>query len=57
MPGVVGRELGTLARTRGQGIHYNSLVEYTLRQMDTVTGAVDSCVKVKLFRVEAGRGQ
>ena len=57
VPGVVGRELGTLARTRGQGIHYNSLVEYTLRQMDTVTGAVDSCVKVKLFRAEAGRGQ
>jgi molybdopterin-containing oxidoreductase family molybdopterin binding subunit len=55
VPGVVGRDMGTLPRTRGKGVHYNRLVRYTLEDVDPVTGAVDSCAKVKVSRAVAGR--
>ncbi|MBI4495283.1 MAG: molybdopterin-dependent oxidoreductase [Chloroflexi bacterium] len=49
--GVVGRQLSTLDPSRRQGVHFNSLVEYSLRSFDFMTGAVDTSVRVKLSRV------
>jgi hypothetical protein len=50
IPGVVGRQLSTLDPSRRQGVHYNGLVQYTFDNIDFLTGAVDSCVRVKLSR-------
>jgi anaerobic selenocysteine-containing dehydrogenase len=36
---------------RGQGIHFNSLIPFGLRQIDPMAGLMDACVKVKVSKV------
>jgi hypothetical protein len=43
------------AATRGEGIHFNSLLTYSLDRMDTVAAALDACVKVRIHRADAAR--
>jgi len=34
----------------GKGLHFNSLLPHTLERIDAVSGAVDSCVTVKVYK-------
>ena len=50
IPGVFGRRITGNPEARGKGTHFNSLIEYTFDRMDTVSAALDACVKVKVTR-------
>jgi anaerobic selenocysteine-containing dehydrogenase len=50
VPGVLGRWGVGDKRVRGQGVHFNSLLSYSLDRMDTVAAALDACVKVRIMR-------
>jgi molybdopterin-containing oxidoreductase family molybdopterin binding subunit len=39
------------ATARGRGIHFNSLVPYSLSQIDPMAGLMDACVKVKVSKL------
>ncbi|MBI4331448.1 MAG: molybdopterin-dependent oxidoreductase [Chloroflexi bacterium] len=51
--GVAGT-LGSWAKgkpiARGKGLHHNSLLPYNVERMDPVSGAVDDCVEVKVYK-------
>jgi anaerobic selenocysteine-containing dehydrogenase len=47
VPGLLGRRITKNAFGR-KGLHYNSLIQYTFEQFDTIVAAVDSCVRVKV---------
>ncbi|MFQ5912168.1 MAG: molybdopterin-dependent oxidoreductase [Nitrospinota bacterium] len=49
VPGILGRWITRNDRARGKGVHFNSLIKYSFEQIDTVSAALDSCVKVKVF--------
>jgi molybdopterin-containing oxidoreductase family molybdopterin binding subunit len=51
VPGVLGRWAVGNPGARGQGVHVNGLLTYTLDHMDTLSAALDSCVKVRISRV------
>jgi thiosulfate reductase/polysulfide reductase chain A len=36
---------------RGKGVHFNTLYHHSLERQDMMSGAVDSCVRVKISRV------
>jgi molybdopterin-containing oxidoreductase family molybdopterin binding subunit len=55
VPGVLGRWAVGNASTRGEGVHFNSLLSYSLDRMDTVAAALDACVKVRIRRADATR--
>lgn len=38
----------------GRGTHFNSLVRWSMDRIDTVSAALDTCVKVKVYPVEDG---
>ena len=57
VPGVYGRWLTGDPRLRGKGAHFNSLVDYNFDRMDKVSAALDSCVKVKVYKVGAAGQQ
>jgi anaerobic selenocysteine-containing dehydrogenase len=40
---------------RGRGIHFNSLLPYSLDQIDAMAGLMDACVKVKVGRIPKTR--
>lgn len=42
---------------RGRGIHFNSLVPYTLSQIDPMAGLMDACVKVKVSKLSQSRAK
>lgn len=48
VPGILGRWVTANERMKRKGIHFNSLLEYTLDRLDTLSAAVDACVKVKV---------
>ncbi len=50
---ILGRWVTSNDRARGQGVHFNSLLEYTVDRLDTLSAALDACVKVKVRRVGA----
>jgi anaerobic selenocysteine-containing dehydrogenase len=50
VPGVLGRTVAGNADALGPGIHFNSLLTYNLDHMDTVTAALDACIKVRVSR-------
>lgn len=52
VPGILGRWVTSSDRTRGRGVHFNSLVDYTMDRLDTLSAALDACVKVKVKRTE-----
>ena len=52
VPGVLGRWAVGNPGARRQGIHVNGLLTYTLDHMDTLSAALDSCVKVRVRRVD-----
>lgn len=35
---------------RGKGVHFNSLLATKLERVDMVSGALDACVRVKVYR-------
>ena len=37
---------------KGKGVHVNSLLKYTPDRMDALSAAIDSCVKVKIRRLQ-----
>lgn len=51
VPGILGRWVTSNERLRGKGVHFNSLLEYDLDRLDTLSAAVDACVKVKVKRL------
>jgi molybdopterin-containing oxidoreductase family molybdopterin binding subunit len=50
---ILGRWVTSNDRARGKGVHFNSLLEYTVDRLDTLSAALDACVKVKVRRVRA----
>jgi len=48
VPGILGRWVTANDRMRGKGVHFNSLIEYTFDRLDTLSAALDACVKVKI---------
>jgi molybdopterin-containing oxidoreductase family molybdopterin binding subunit len=52
VPGVLGRWAVGNPGARRQGIHVNGLLTYTLDHMDTLSAALDSCVKVRISRAD-----
>jgi molybdopterin-containing oxidoreductase family molybdopterin binding subunit len=53
VPAILGRWVTSNDRARGQGVHFNSLLEYTVDRLDTLSAALDACVKVKVRGVRA----
>jgi anaerobic selenocysteine-containing dehydrogenase len=53
VPAILGRWVTANDRARGQGVHFNSLLEYTADRLDTLSAALDACVKVKVVRARA----
>jgi molybdopterin-containing oxidoreductase family molybdopterin binding subunit len=51
VPGVLGRWVAGDKRSIGKGAHFNSLLTYSLDHMDTLSAALDACVKVRVRRV------
>lgn len=51
VPGVLGRWVTSNDRIRGKGVHFNSLIDYALDRLDTLSAALDACVKVKVRKV------
>ncbi|MBI4493786.1 MAG: molybdopterin-dependent oxidoreductase [Chloroflexi bacterium] len=49
VPGITGRWARN-DRARGQGVHFNSLLRFSLDRFDTVAAALDACVKVRVSR-------
>lgn len=52
VPGILGRWATRNKRSRGKGVHFNSLLKYSFDQIDTVSAALDACVKVKVAPAE-----
>ena len=50
---ILGRWVTSNDSARGKGVHFNSLLEYTVDRLDTLSAALDACVKVKVKRVRA----
>ena len=48
VPGILGRWITGNPQSIGKGVHFNSLIKYSFDQIDTVSAALDSCVKVRL---------
>jgi molybdopterin-containing oxidoreductase family molybdopterin binding subunit len=47
VPGVLGRWVGG-SHMKNKGVHFNSLVDFRIAKMDSVSAALDSCVRVRL---------
>jgi molybdopterin-containing oxidoreductase family molybdopterin binding subunit len=50
VPGVVGRWAAGNKDAIGRGVHFNSLLTHGLQHMDTLTTALDSCIRVSIRR-------
>ncbi len=50
VPGVFGRWMTGNPEARGKGMHFNSLIDYSIENMDMVSAALDACVKVKVYK-------
>lgn len=52
--GILGGHLGQWARektfAKGKGIHINSLVAHDWEMVETITGQLDTCAKVKIYK-------
>ena len=53
VPGILGRRITKSSMAR-KGLHYNRLIQYTFEQFDTVSAALDACVRVKVSRLDSG---
>ncbi len=51
VPGVLGRWAVGNPSAKGKGVHFNSLLTYSIDRMDTLTTALDACVKVRVARL------
>ena len=45
-PAILGRWAAANPRARNRGVHYNSLIRYDMDRFDTVSAALDACVRV-----------
>ncbi|MBI2873961.1 MAG: molybdopterin-dependent oxidoreductase [Firmicutes bacterium] len=43
---------GRPPHARGKGVHFNSLIDHNLKNVDYASGGLDSCVKVKVIKAE-----
>ncbi len=57
VPSILGRWVTSNDRARGSGVHFNSLVEYTVDRLDTLAAALDACVKVKVSKIFMQKGR
>lgn len=53
VPGILGRWVSSNDRALRKGVHFNSLIEYTMDRLDTVSAALDACVKVKVSKARS----
>ena len=51
VPSILGRQITSNDKVRGRGIHFNSLLRYNMDRLDTLSAALDSCVKVRIRKV------
>ncbi|MDP6559322.1 MAG: molybdopterin-dependent oxidoreductase [Candidatus Binatia bacterium] len=51
IPGCFGRKSKGLARSYGKGVHFNTFLPHSLERIDSLSAALDSCVRVKVSRV------
>jgi len=54
VPAILGRWVTSNDSARGKGVHFNSLLEYNVDRLDTLSSALDACVKVRVRRVCCG---
>ncbi len=54
---ILGRWVTSNDSARGKGVHFNSLLEYTVDRLDTLSAALDACVKVKVRRARASQAK
>ena len=52
VPGILGRWRAGDRRSIGKGVHFNSLLTYSIDHMDLLSAALDACVKVRIRRVD-----
>ena len=57
VPGILGRRVTSGAPRSKKGVHYNSLLRYDVDRLDTVSCALDACVKVKVRKVKSANGR
>lgn len=50
--GCSGRKSRALTRSYRRGVHFNTLVPHSLDRIDSLSAALDSCVRVKVTRLE-----
>jgi anaerobic selenocysteine-containing dehydrogenase len=48
--GCFGRRSAELGRSYGKGVHFNTLLPHGLERIDSLSAALDACVRVKLSR-------
>ena len=53
VPAITGRWVTSSESAHGKGVHFNSLLEYSVDRLDTLSAALDACVKVKVNRLRA----
>ncbi|MBI4525336.1 MAG: molybdopterin-dependent oxidoreductase [Deltaproteobacteria bacterium] len=51
--GCFGRKGKGLILSRGKGVHFNTLLPHSLERIDTLSAALDACVRVKVTRIGA----
>ena len=47
IPGCFGRKSKGLALSHGKGVHFNTFVPHSLERIDSLSAALDSCVRVR----------
>ena len=52
VPAILGRWATGNPRSRHRGVHYNSLIRYDMDRLDTVSAALDACVRVRVRPVD-----
>lgn len=51
--GCFGRKSKALTLSHGKGVHFNTLLPHSLERIDSLSAALDSCVRVKVTKVGA----
>ncbi|MEK7228647.1 MAG: hypothetical protein AAB154_01255, partial [Candidatus Binatota bacterium] len=50
--GCFGRKSKELRLSYGKGVHFNSLLPHSIERIDSLSAALDSCVRVKVTRLQ-----
>ena len=49
--GCFGRKSKALKLSYGKGVHFNTLLPHSIERIDSLSAALDSCVRVKVSRL------